>query len=147
MDRERTGSLLIIFFGIYGLIFSVRLPTGDWANPGPGMFPLILSILLCVVGGSILIAGKGGAGIDWRGVIRQQMIPLKIILLTVVFILVMERVGYLLTSSFYLFLLFLWVCRLRLWAAVCLTLAVTPTSAYLFGKILGLQLPAGIWGL
>ena len=90
---------------------------------------------------------KKGEGIDWRGVIRQQTIPLRIILLTVAFILAVERGGYLLTSAFYLFVLFLWVCRLRLWTAVSLTLVVAPTSAYLFGKILGLQLPAGIWGL
>ncbi len=147
MNKERAGSLIITAAGVYGFIFSVHLPIGNWARPGPGLFPLILSILLCTVGVSIFVSHRGEYRIKWREVIGQQVKPLKIVLLTALFIVGMERVGYLIISLFYLFALLFWVCSFRLWVSLCIALAVTLTSAYLFQVVLGLQIPAGILGL
>ena len=50
MTKERGGSLIFLAAGIYGLVFSTGLPFGRWNEPGPGVFPLALSILLCISG-------------------------------------------------------------------------------------------------
>ena len=50
MTKERGGSLIFLAAGIYGLVFSIGLPFGRWNEPGPGVFPLALSILLCISG-------------------------------------------------------------------------------------------------
>ncbi|HUL30806.1 MAG TPA: hypothetical protein VLZ03_10175, partial [Thermodesulfobacteriota bacterium] len=59
MTKERGGSLIFLAAGIYGLVFSVQLPLGKWNQPGPAVFPLSLSILLCLFGMGWFIRGKG----------------------------------------------------------------------------------------
>ncbi|HTU02580.1 MAG TPA: hypothetical protein VMG58_12220, partial [Candidatus Sulfotelmatobacter sp.] len=58
MSKESGGGLIFLAAGIYGLIFSVPLPLGQWNQPGPGVFPLALSILLCVFGVFWLVLGR-----------------------------------------------------------------------------------------
>ena len=62
MSKERGGSLIFLAVGIYGLVFSIGLPLGRWNEPGPGVFPLALSILLCVSGIFVVYPGKRKGG-------------------------------------------------------------------------------------
>jgi len=71
----------------------------------------------------------------------------KIAAISAAFILLFERLGYLATSALYLFTLFFWVCRFRIGPALGFTAALTLATWYLFGSILGLQLPVGPWRL
>ena len=144
MNKERAGSLIFFFAGIYGFIFSIQLPIGEWNQPGPAAFPLCLSILLCISGALRFIQEKGKGKIDWGVIVRQWMTPLQIVVLTASFILALEWLGYLATSSLYLFVLFLWVSRYRLWVAMGLALIFGTGSWYFFGKILAVQLPKGL---
>jgi putative tricarboxylic transport membrane protein len=148
MNKERIGSLFFLFVGMYAFFLSLQLPIGTWKQPRSGFFPLILSVLLCIVAALLFISGKGKEKIDWRGgSIGQRMIPWQIVVLTFGFILAMEKIGYLVTSFLYLFGLFLWVCHFRLWVAMILSGLLAPAIWYFFGKILGLHLPIGPWGL
>jgi hypothetical protein len=45
MTKDRATSVLFLLTGIYGLYFSIQLPMGRWNEPGPGVFPITLSIL------------------------------------------------------------------------------------------------------
>lgn len=147
MNRERLGSLFLFLIGMYAFLHSIQLPIGTWRQPGPGLFPLILSILLCFVSVLIFVSEKGKEKMDWHGTPKQRMKPWQIVLLTAGFVLAMGRLGYLITSLLYLFGLFFWVCRFRLWVALVLTGVLAPASWYFFGKILGLHLPVGPWRL
>jgi len=135
--------------GIYGLIFSIQLPRGSWREPGPGVLPLILSILLCVSGILWFIFGKKkGEGeekqkIVWSEMGKKAIIPLKILLVTTLFILLLERMGYLLASSLFVFILFFWISRYRLLVALGLALFIGAGTWYFFVKILTVQLPRG----
>ncbi len=149
MNKERAGGCIFLFTGLYGFIFSVQLPLGKLNEPGPGVLPLSLSILLCFSGILWLILGKRGeeekASVDLRGIIRKSLTPLQIVMLTAVFILLLNLLGYLVASTLYLFLVLFWVSRYRLWAAVGLAIVIGGGSWYFFGNTLAVQLPKGLW--
>ncbi len=146
MTKERGGSLIFLAAGIYGLIFSIQLPLGRWNQPGPAVFPLVLSVLLCIFGISWLIRGKGNVGknqsIHLEG-LRRFMTPVQIVVLTAAFILTFNSLGYLLAAVLYLFVLFLWVSRYKLWTALGLAIALGAGSWLFFGKVLTTPLPRG----
>jgi hypothetical protein len=145
MSKKRAGGLIFLFVGIFGSINSMLIPMGKWNEPGPGAFPLCLSVLLCISGASSFIRGKerGGeqARIDWRNMFKKRVTALKIVILTGAFILILNWGGYLVTASLYLFLLFVWVSRYKLWAAVCLAIFLGAGSWFLFERILEVKLP------
>lgn len=149
MSKERISSLIFLFVGIYGLIFGIQLPLGSWREPGPGVLPLSLSILLCVSGVLWFIFGKKKGKeeekqiIVWGEMGRKLVPPLKILGVTIVFILLLERAGYLLASSLLMFILFIWISRYRLWVALGLALVIGVGTWYFFVKILAVQLPQG----
>ena len=151
MTKERGGGLIFLAAGIYGLIFSVQFPLGRWNQPGPGVFPLGLSILLCICGISWCIQGKGTGEkrepVGLGRVVRRFMIPLQIVGVTAAFILTFELLGYLLASSLFLFLLFFRVSRYGFWTALMLAVACGAGSGLFFGKLLSTPLPGGILSL
>lgn len=148
MNKELIGGIIFLFAGIYGFVFSLPLPMGKWNEPGPGIFPLSLSILLCVSGFSWLIygrrRGKEKSRIDWRGFFGKLVSPLKIVITTAAFIFSLEGLGYLATSTLYIFILLFWVSRYRLWVALGLGIILGVGSWFFFGKILEVQLPRGL---
>ena len=149
MNKERVGGLIFILTGIYGFIFSIQLPLGRLNEPGPGVLPLSLSTLLCISGILWLILGKGGgrekARMGLREFIKKSLTPLQIVVLTTAFIFLLSLLGYLVGSMLYLFLLFLWVSRYKLWVAAGLAVVIGGGSWYFFGKLLAVQLPKGLW--
>jgi len=151
MSKERVGSLLFLAVGIYGLVFSTELSFGNWTLPGPRTFPFGLSVILVVSGVLWFIqgGGKGGAAAvpaNWREMTRKEATTLKIVGTTAAFILLLEPLGYIVTSALYLFLLFLWVSRYKMWIAMGLAIATGLGSWYFFEKVLTVQFPQGsLW--
>jgi putative tricarboxylic transport membrane protein len=143
MTKRRAGSLVFLIAGFYGLILTLQLPMGKWNEPGAGAFPLIVSVLLCISGIGMFVSGKGKVETDWRVTVKEQWTPFQIIALTGIFILVLERLGYVLSSSLYVFALLFWVSRYRIWKAVALAAGIGFGSWYLFGILLETPLPKG----
>jgi hypothetical protein len=154
VTKERFASLIFIFAGIYGLIFGLHLPLGSLREPGPGMLPLALSLLLILSGIPRFFQGRSKREEDeqqrepTRGESLKKLItPLKIVGVTGGFILALEGLGYLLASLIYMFLLFFWISRYRIWAAIALSLVIGLGSWVFFGRILAVPLPKGILSL
>jgi len=149
MSKERAASFIFLFIGIYGLIFTFQLPMGSWREPGPGILPLGLSILLLGSGVLWLIFGKttgrGKNKIDWPDLRLKLITPLKILCVTVAFALSLDKLGFLLTSFLYLFILFFWISKFKLWTAIGIALLTGAGSWYFFDKLLAVQLPQGIF--
>ncbi len=145
MTKERGASLIFLFAGIYGFIFSVGLPLGKWNEPGPGVFPLALSILLCLSGILWFIQGKKRkeGRMDWWGLARKRVTSFQIVALTAAFILSLDRLGYLLASSLYMFVLLAWISRYRVWAALGMAIALGGGTWFFFQKVLAVPLPRG----
>ena len=137
--------------GIYGITFSLSLSMGRWNEPGPGAFPFGLAILLAFSGIMIIARAKSKReekqGKKARDFLRNLITPLLIILLTLGFILTLERVGYVSSVWVYLFILFFGICRYKLPLAAGMAVVFGLGSWYLFVKILGVQLPLSFWGI
>ena len=50
MGRQRVAGLIFLFIGILGFVDSLQISWGTWAEPGPGPFPLVVSLLLSIAG-------------------------------------------------------------------------------------------------
>lgn len=144
MTKERAGSLIFLVTGFYGLVLSLQLPMGGWSEPGAGAFPLIVSVLLTLSGILMFVAGKGDVKNDLRAIVKEQKTPFQIVMLTALFIAALNSLGYLLTSSLYLFALLSWVSRYKLWIAAASAVALGTASWYVFGKLLEMPLPQGL---
>jgi len=150
MNKEHVGGLIFLLTGIYGLIFSHGLPTGRWNEPGPGAFPFGLAVLLAFSGIMIIARAKSRKEEEEgraRQFLRNLITPLLIVLLTLGFILTLERVGYVSSVLVYLFVLFFGICRYKLPLAAGMAVVFGLGSWYLFVKILGVQLPLSFWGI
>jgi len=149
MTKERGGGLIFLLVGIYGLIFSRLLSLGRWNDPGPGVLPFVISMLLCVSGILWFIAGKPKKGeksdINWGRLARMLRTPLQIVVLTAAFVLVITRTGYLAGSILYLFLFLLWVSHYTPRTAVGMALVMGIGSWLFFVKLLVIQLPTIGW--
>jgi putative tricarboxylic transport membrane protein len=148
MTKERGGSIVFLAAGIYGLVFSAGLPLGKWNAPGPGVFPISLSILLCAFGLVWFVQGRVKEGEKPReslgGLLRKSKTPVQIVGITAAFILLLEPLGYLLASALYTFVLFLGVSRYKLWIAAALAATFGAVSWVFFTKVLSTPLPKGL---
>ena len=146
MKKEHAGSIIFLLAGAYGLNFSMQLPLGKWNRPGPGVFPLSLSLLLCLSGvlGFILTKRSAEGRTDWHELAKKWLTPLKILGLTGAFIVGLNQLGYLVTTSLYIFFLLFWVSRYRLWISVALAIVIGIGSSLFFEKLLAVQLPGGL---
>lgn len=150
MIKDRVGGLIFLLTGFYGLIYSRSLPMGIWNEPGPGVFPFGLAALLAFSGIMIITGAKSKEENEKgkeREFLRNLITPLWIVLLTLGFILILERVGYVSSVLGYLFILFFGICRYRLPLAAGMAAVFGLGSWYLFVKVLGVQLPLSFWGL
>ena len=148
MTKERGGSIVFLATGIYGVVFSIGLPLGKWNAPGPGVFPLGVSVLLCAFGLAWFVQGRAKDGEGSRGslgrVLQKSGTPLLIVCVTLAFILLLEPLGYLPASVLYTFGLFLLVSRYRLWIAAALAVTLGAGSWLFFTKVLSTPLPQGL---
>gem|GEM_PF-886246 len=147
MNKDHAGGLFFLFVGICFFFFSIKLPIGKFTQPGPAIFPLVLSLLLSIMGLLVFFSSKGKPKMDWAMDFENLAKPLAIILLTLAFIIFMGQLGYLVTSFLYLFSLFFLVSRFKLFFSASLSGILAAGSWYFFGKILGIFLPLGPWNL
>jgi putative tricarboxylic transport membrane protein len=47
--KEMVSSLVLILFGVVFLLYDLKYPLDQWANPGPGVFPLIVGAVLVIL--------------------------------------------------------------------------------------------------
>jgi hypothetical protein len=143
MNIDRIGGLFFLLVGLSFFSLALQLPVGKFTQPGPGIFPLVLSLLLAVIGALIFFSGRGKERIGGAGDLGNAAKPLAIILLTLTFIFFMGRLGYLLGSFLYLFSLFYFVSRIKWFVSAGISGILAAGTWYFFGKILGIFLPMG----
>jgi putative tricarboxylic transport membrane protein len=124
---------------------------GRWNEPGPGVFPFGLAILLAFSG--ITIIARAEKTKEEKQEAKGHELPYKlvtpllIVLLTLGFILILERLGYVVSVVVYLFILFLGVSRYKFLLAAGMAGVFGLGSWYFFVKVLGVQLPLSLWGI
>ncbi len=47
--KEITSSLVLLLFGVGFLLYDLKYPLDQWANPGPAVFPLMVGTVLAIL--------------------------------------------------------------------------------------------------
>ena len=148
--RNRTdiiGSILLILVGIGAVVESIRLHIGTPLMPAPGFFPFLGGLLLVGLSLSLLIQGwlgRGKSSQQPREAFGKLRPPVILIVSMSVYTAVLEFLGYVL-PTIVLVAVILRVLGVKSWKILGLAgLGLSVGTYVLFGRILGIDLPAGV---
>ena len=148
MNTDRVSSLFWLALGLVSMYGAVQLGLGTLREPGSGLLAFMAGAFVSLIALGIFVKSL----IQWRG-IRLDFAPLWseanwrrpaiIGLLTLGFILALERLGFILTGFLLLLVLFRWVERFS-WKKALMIPALTLGFSYLlFNVFLKATLPRG----
>ena len=123
-------------------------------NVGPALFPGVLAVAMLVCGAILIATGlkaRRSAGATFRWAVapewlrsRRHLLAFAVLVASNVFyLLVVDRLGFLLTAFVYLAAL-MWVLRVRLAVAVPVAFIMALAIHYAFYKLLRVPLPWGV---
>lgn len=145
--KARHGEALVgvglVLLAGYVIREASLMPAGTIALPGPGFFPVGLAALLAVTGAGLALRAllRPGTGAH-RVPLGHRHIAVTLLALASVALL-LERLGFLLTASLFLLVLFRAFSGLG-WLRAALAAAAATAGAYLlFHTVLGVPLPGG----
>jgi len=142
---EMVVAAMLAVLAIYVFTVSLGMPKGSFGIPGPGVWPLGLSILLGVgaagVGGRAWLQWRRARRIDPHVVLgRGDVVAVSLALAGVA--LFFERAGFLVTALVFLVFLYRILSR-RSWAHCAVVALATTAGLYaLFNLLIGVSLPA-----
>jgi hypothetical protein len=144
LTADLLTGLLFLAFGLFVVIYGSRYPLGTLQRMGPGYYPLLASSGLVVLG--VVLVGrsvvKGGG--DMLSAINVR--PLLLILLgTLAFGLLIERVGFLAASLAAVILTRFAERDVRLAETAALALGLTAFTTAIFWYALGMPLRLVVW--
>lgn len=139
------------FVAVGALIIAGTLnyPSLDGGHPGPSLFPRILGGLMVAFGGLVglkgLRTGDTTQDVEWLLLHKNTaFINAMFVLVGVVaYILLVERVGFLLVGALLLFVI-MWRLKVPTLKAAVVAVVFTGIVHFLFAKIMRVPLPMGI---
>ncbi|MGC8808787.1 MAG: tripartite tricarboxylate transporter TctB family protein [bacterium] len=151
MRADQVSPLFWLAFGLLSAFGSIKLGLGTFREPGPGLLAFLASIFICLMALVILFQSlvlKRGflnkLSTLWEGASWHR--PLAIGVTLIVYIFILERVGFLLTSLIMLFIILKLVEKLPWTRTIVISLSISVGTFLLFNKILKTTLPRGIFG-
>jgi putative tricarboxylic transport membrane protein len=147
------GAVLGLFSAVI-LVHVQSFPTIPGQKVGPALFPGLIAVCLAVCAALLIIKGiasrsTGGerahwfALDDWTRSRRHVIAFIAVVGVNVAYIAVVDKVGFIITGTVYLTLLFV-VFGTRLRNALLLAVVVTLVIHYAFYKLLKVPLPWGV---
>jgi putative tricarboxylic transport membrane protein len=149
------GALCVVLAGVL-LVHVQSFPRIPGQNVGPGLFPGAIAVGLGGCGLLLIVRGvrarlARAEGTQWRWLWlppwlksgRHLTAFLVLVGVNVFYLLVVDRLGFILTGFVYL-LAFMWVLQVRLARAVLVALIMTLLIHYAFYKLLRVPLPWGV---
>lgn len=129
------------------LIEAHRYSWGTTAQPGPGLYPALVGLLVLVSAGAVALEAwrrRSEPDPDWpAGPARLRVIAM--LAPTAGYVLLLPYVGHPVAGTL-LTVAVLHTMGMRGWLAkIAVALAIGLGSHYVFAKLLGLPLPTGIW--
>lgn len=147
MDTRGSGPLLVLLaFALATGAAAQHLGLGSLSTPGPGFFPFLnavglgLTALVLVVQVRHRARHAGESGSPWP-------IVLGVAAGIAAYGILVEHLGFPLTSFLFLLLCWVVVARQPVWRSVMLAAATAATAYLLFDRLLGVRLPRGLLGL
>jgi len=144
LDIESGIFLLLLSVGI--CVGSLQHEVGTLRGPGSGFFPLLTGVVLGVLSVLILIEGWKGRGESvgfWAPEANRKGILLTIFFV-LVYALLLERAGFLFTTTLFFFLVSHFVSRHRWTRALLFGVAASVATYVIFSFLLHAPLPGGI---
>jgi putative tricarboxylic transport membrane protein len=152
MNTDRISSLFWLGVGVVTLYGSVQLGLGTLREPGSGFLSFLAGVFISLVALIIFLQSFirwRGVPLDlkthWSGVNWHR--SLVISLITLGFILLLEGLGFFITSFLLLFLIFRYVERLSWRKAIIIPVLTLSLTYLLFNVFLKSTLPRGIFGI
>lgn len=137
------GGLLLVAFGVLGLVLGASLDLGSARRMGPGFFPRVLSWLLIAIGG--VIAAQGVVASDSETATRITWRPLVLITIAVMaFQFLIDRAGLIAATAAVVGLGAVAGRDARATEVAALAVIMAVCVAVLFVYVLNLPLP--LWG-
>jgi putative tricarboxylic transport membrane protein len=146
------GAGLVVFGGLL-LVYASGFPDLPGQSVGPGALPIALAVGLAVCGAILFVrglraraAGSGARWVElpaWFAAPRQVLGFAVLVAVNLLYLLGVERLGFVITGWIYLAALML-VLRVKPWLAIVVALVMTLLIHYCFYKLLRVPLP---WGL
>ena len=151
MKRSQLAVSLVLFgWAAFLLIQSRHLSFGSMRVPQTGFFPTVLAILLLILAAILFGQGFVGAESGRRPdkILAEGWSRIGLTLAAMIaFALVLESLGFLL-STFFLMVLLLRAIESQRWSKVVVVAVLTAIASYaIFGWILGIPLPGGVLGI
>jgi hypothetical protein len=144
MDGDRLSGVLLFAVGLYLAYEALKLPFGTVRQPDAGFFPLCIAVSLAFLSGFIFLGTFMSEHVGEPLRFREGMPSVLItVLALILYIFVLNLLGYLISTLAIMILLLKGVERLgwqrSLWVAV-----PTVTVSYFIFRWLGVPLPRGI---
>ena len=142
--KDRLSGILFLIFSGVTIYLALRLPMGRMGKPGPGIFPLLLSVVIGFLALSLLLGNlrsKGELGTEERPVPKWRLVYLLGDLCLYVFLL--RPLGFLIST--WIFLIVLKPIIKKKWIPVLLgSLFISASFFFFFNYLLKVELPMGI---
>jgi putative tricarboxylic transport membrane protein len=145
---DRYSSLFWLLVGLVTIAGSLYHGFGSLSKPGPGFLGLIAGALLAILALAVFVSSLNNRGTQekledlWRS--TEWSKPLLTVIILLIYGIVFEYVGFLITTTAIMFLLFRMRCPYSNLKMVLLALAATLSSFLLFQTWLDVPLPPGI---
>jgi len=139
---NRVAGIGLLIFAAFVAFETRKYPLGSVTSPGPGFWPLALSVILAGLAIALMLT-RQSIRAQWGGIGHAISILAGVAFAA----LALERLGYRITifvlMLFYLALLE----RLKPWLALLVALGFAEGTYFLFHDLLRVQLPTGPFGL
>ena len=151
--KKHDTILFILWMGLslFVMFFSNRYGLGTFRNPGAGLMPFLVGLLLLMISAGFLVKsffktrGKNkpvNAAREVQGKIDLKKVSLVLASLFI-YGLFLERLGYLIVALCTMILLF-WCVGVRRWRSVLLASGLTVLITYVLFTYLGVRFPPGL---
>ena len=148
---KKYNSIFFVFWvglSLFTMFFSNKYGLGSFHNPGPGLMPFLLGLLLLIISLYLLLSSffkrSGGNKTIKEEQGRINFGKLSLVLVSLFFYgLFLETLGYLIVTPLTMILLF-WSVGLKRWRSILFASGLTVLLTYFLFVYLGVRFPAGI---
>jgi len=152
--NDAAWGAVLILFSIAILVHVQSFPTIPGQKVGPALFPGLIAVCLAVCAVLLIVNGlaarrEGGERASWFELDAWTRSPRHLLAfaavvgVNVLYILFVDKVGFILMGTAYLAVLFV-VFGTRFWSALVWAIALTAAIHYAFYKLLKVPLPWGV---
>ena len=157
--KEIASSLVLILFGLFFLLYTIKYPMDTWANPGAAVFPLMVGAVLVILAAWQLVQevrkpkpqevkknheGTRKSTIEFLQWHRVEAKPLLMIAVFIVYLLMVKWVGFFISNFLFVIISSKLIGAKNWGRPIALSAGVNLFCYFLFEVWLKLSFPRGV---